>query len=255
MIELLVLGGLALGAMGLGRFQRRHLIRQHEEFLASLSDEAQVVLHVANHEAVTRRQPFTVAHLAYGLLQDEAFAAAIKQLGGEPEELETIIQTSLDRGVPVPQHGNIPEALIVIAHAAATAQFAQRKATCADLYGQLVRTKGRALFEHVSFTAADLLFLLIHGAPPPPPVLPGERDVLVILRNDDFTTRELVVRLLIDVFELEPNEATRVMVAANDDGRCVVGRFASDIARRKIEDARSTAALQGAPLWIGVEPA
>lgn len=257
MIELLVLGGLALGAIGLGRAQRRHIIHQHERFLASLTEEAQIVLHVANHEAVTRRQSFTIAHLAYGMLQDEAFTAAMKQLGGEPDELETLILSSLDKGVPVSprRDGRIPEAVIVIAHAAATAQSLDRKATLADLYGHLIRTSGRALFEHEKFSATELLFVLVHGSPPPPPELPGARDVMVVLRNDDFTTRELVVRILIDEFGLGANEAHRIMETTDESGYCVVGRFAGEVARTKIEAARTRALLQGAPLWIGVEPA
>ncbi|CAN5878147.1 hypothetical protein BH11MYX2_BH11MYX2_27160 [soil metagenome] len=253
MIEYLLLGGAALGGFAWERLRRRRYAKQYKAFLATLSEEAQVVLHVANHEATSRNQPLAPAHLAYGLLQDESFVSAVKQLGGDPDAIEASALAAIETGVDVP-FGQVPEAVIVIAHSAATAQSGKRTATVGDLFGHLARTSGGALFEVAPLTRADLLFLLVHGVKAPSATLPGERDVFVIIRNDDFTTRELVVKILRDVFRLPPDEAHRVMMAANDEGRAVVGRFASEVARDRIETARRRAVDAASPLWIGVEP-
>jgi ATP-dependent Clp protease adaptor protein ClpS len=252
-IEYLLLGGAALGGFAWERLRRRRYAKQYKAFLATLSDEAQVVLHVANHEATTRSQHLAPAHLAYGLLQDESFIAAVKELGGDPEALEASALAAIEAGSDVP-FGQVPEAVMVIAHSAATAQNAKRTASIADLFGHLCRTAGSQLFDVPPLTRAELLFLLVHGTKAPSMTLPGERDVFVVIRNDDFTTRELVVKILLDVFRLPPDEAERVMMTANDDGRAVVGRFASEVARDRIETARRKAIDAASPLWIGVEP-
>lgn len=253
MIEYLLLGGAALGGFAWQRLRRRRYAKQYKAFLETLSEEAQVVLHVANHEATTRRQPLAPAHLAYGLLQDESFVAAVKELGGDPDAIEAAALAAIEKGVDVP-FGSVPEAVIVIAHAAATAQVAKRQAGLGDLFAHLARTSGGELFDAAPLTRAELLFLLVHGTRTPPVTLPGERDVFVVLRNDDFTTRVFVVKVLLEVFHLPPDEADRIMMATNDEGRGVVGRFASDVARDRIEAVRRRAIDAGSPLWIGVEP-
>lgn len=253
-IEYIVLGGAALGAVGWERLRRRRYERQYKAFLETLSTEMQVVLHVANHEATTRRQQLAPMHLAYGLLQDEAFVEAIKALGGDAEAIEARVLTEMDRGVMDVIGSDVPEAVMAVAHASATAQMAGRTATCADLFGHLIRTHGGPLFDAPPLEAHALMFLLVHGERTARSTIDGARDVLVVLRNDDLTTRNFVVDVLKEVFALSPQDAERVMMSTHEGGRGVVGRFASEVARERVASARERAVAERFPLWIGVEP-
>ena len=254
MIEYLVLGGAALGAVGWERLRRRRWERQYRAFLDTLSTETQVVLHVANHEATTRRQQLAPMHLAYGLLQDEAFVAAVTTLGGDAEAIEARTLEEMDRSVMDVLGGEVPEAVLAVAHASATAQMAGRVATCADLYGHVLRTAAGPLFDAPPLDAHALLFLLVHGEPAARSAIAGARDVLVVLRNDDLTTRHFVVDLLKEVFALSPEDAERVTASTHEQGRGVVGRYASEVARGHLASARERAVAEHFPLWIGVEP-
>ena len=253
-IEYLLLGGAALTAVGWERLRRRRYERQYRAFLDTLSTEMQVVLHVANHEATQRRQQLAPMHLAYGLLQDDTFVEAVKALDGDAEALEARVLAELDRGVMDLMGFGVPEAVLAVAHASATAQMAGRAATCADLFGHLLRTHGGPLFDEPPLTAHALLFLLVHGERMPRSTIDGARDVLVVLRNDDLTTREFVVDVLKDVFSLSPDEAERVMTSAHEGGRGVIARLPSEIARDRIISVRERAVSEHFPLWIGVEP-
>ena len=253
-IEYLVLGGAALTAVGWERLRRRRYERQYKAFLDTLSTEMQVVLHVANHEATTRRQQLAPMHLAYGLLQDEAFVAAVDTLGGDAAGIEARVLLEMDKGVMDVIGPEVPEAVLAVAHASATAQMAGRVATCADLFGHLTRTHGGHLFDAPPLHAHALLFLLVHGERAARSSIDGARDVLVVLRNDDLTTRNFVVDVLKEVFALSPEDAERVMLSTHEGGRGVVGRFAAEVARDRLVSARERAAAEHFPLWIGVEP-
>lgn len=254
MIEYLVLGGAALGAVGWERLRRRRHAKQHAAFLALLSDETQVVLHVANHEATQRQQHLAPMHLVYGLVQDEAFVAAVKQLGGDPDAIEERVLAEMDRGGMEPYGVDVPEAVMVIAHAAAIAQQRERTATLADLFGRLIRTHGAEYFAAAPLTPHGLLFLLVHGEVVPRSTIANARDVFVVLRDDDNTTRDFVVRVLREVFELPAADAERVMQQTHETGRTTVGRYPSEIASARIDAVRARARDAGFPLWIGVEP-
>jgi ATP-dependent Clp protease adaptor protein ClpS len=253
-IEYLVLGGAALGAVGWERLRRRRYERQYKAFLQTLSTEMQVVLHVANHEATQRRQQLAPMHLAYGLLQDDAFVDAVKMLDGDADAIEARVLAEMDRGVMDVIGPDVPEAVIAVAHASATAQMAGRTATCADLFGHLIRTHGGPLFDAPPLQSHALLFLLVHGERAARSAIDGARDVLVVLRNDDLTTRNFVVDVLKEVFALSPEQAEQVMMSTHEGGRGVVGRFASDVAKDRIASARERAVAEHFPLWIGVEP-
>jgi ATP-dependent Clp protease adaptor protein ClpS len=48
----------------------------------------------------------------------------------------------------------------------------------------------------------------------------------VILRNDDYTPREFVVRVLKAVFRMSEGQAHAVMITAHQRGACVIAVFA-----------------------------
>ncbi|MBR1742283.1 MAG: ATP-dependent Clp protease adaptor ClpS [Lachnospiraceae bacterium] len=77
----------------------------------------------------------------------------------------------------------------------------------------------------------------------------------VIMLNDDFTTMEFVVEILIDIFHKEPVMAEAVMMLVHRQGRAVVGSYPYDIAVTKIHAAMDRAKAEGFPFRLTMEEA
>lgn len=75
----------------------------------------------------------------------------------------------------------------------------------------------------------------------------------VILLNDDYTPRELVVSVLQAVFRMTVDEAHGVMLTAHQKGACVVAVFTKEIAEDKAERATATGQRLGYPLAFTTE--
>ena len=60
----------------------------------------------------------------------------------------------------------------------------------------------------------------------------------VIIYNDDFTTMEFVVMILIRVFHKSESEAEQLMMQVHHSGQGVVGIYTYDIAQSKVQCAR-----------------
>jgi ATP-dependent Clp protease adaptor protein ClpS len=76
----------------------------------------------------------------------------------------------------------------------------------------------------------------------------------VLLVNDDFTPREFVVAVLRAEFRMSEDEAVKVMMAAHQQGVCVVAVFPRDVAETKATRATDTAKANGFPLMFATEP-
>ena len=76
----------------------------------------------------------------------------------------------------------------------------------------------------------------------------------VILLNDDYTPREIVVVILKGEFRMSEEQARRVMMAAHRRGACVVAVFTRDVAESKATNATDAARKQGYPLLFTTEP-
>ncbi len=77
----------------------------------------------------------------------------------------------------------------------------------------------------------------------------------VIMHNDDFTTMELVVEILIDVFHKNQVEAERLMMEVHQKGSSVVAVYPYDIAQTKISESTKRAQQQGFPFKMTMEEA
>lgn len=75
----------------------------------------------------------------------------------------------------------------------------------------------------------------------------------VILLNDDYTPRELVVSVLKAVFRMTVEEAYGVMLTAHQRGACVVAVFTREIAEDKAERATAAGRRLGYPLAFTTE--
>ncbi len=77
----------------------------------------------------------------------------------------------------------------------------------------------------------------------------------VILLNDDYTTMEFVVSVLMTVFHKPVPEATRIMLDVHKKGRGIVGVYSFDIATTKITQVHTLAKQNGFPLKCMMEKA
>ena len=75
----------------------------------------------------------------------------------------------------------------------------------------------------------------------------------VIMLNDDFTSMEFVVEILIDIFHKDAMTAETLMLYVHKNGRAVVGKYPYDIALTKIEQATDRARAQGYPFRLTME--
>jgi ATP-dependent Clp protease adaptor protein ClpS len=77
----------------------------------------------------------------------------------------------------------------------------------------------------------------------------------VLLFNDDFTTMEFVVSVLMTVFHKPLPEATTIMLDVHKKGRGLVGVYSYDIAVTKINQVHHLARQNGFPLKCTMEKA
>ena len=75
----------------------------------------------------------------------------------------------------------------------------------------------------------------------------------VIIYNDDFTTMEFVVKILIDVFFKSEAEAQTLMMQVHRSDKAVVGIYTYDIAVSKVRKATQMARQAGFPLRLTYE--
>jgi ATP-dependent Clp protease adaptor protein ClpS len=81
---------------------------------------------------------------------------------------------------------------------------------------------------------------------------PGKFKVIVC--NDDVTTVDFVVAMLVSIFKHNEKQAYSLTMTINDNGSAVAGVYAYEIAEQKALDATNMARLNGFPLITKVEP-
>lgn len=76
----------------------------------------------------------------------------------------------------------------------------------------------------------------------------------VILLNDDYSTMEFVVEVLIAVFHKSDADARQIMLDVHQKGKGIVGAYTYDIASTKIAQVELMAAKRDFPLVAVMEP-
>ncbi len=77
----------------------------------------------------------------------------------------------------------------------------------------------------------------------------------VIMINDDFTTMDFVVAVLVDIFHKDPVSAEAIMLGVHKNGQAVVGKYPYDIAVTRVNNALERAKKEGFPFRMTVEEA
>lgn len=75
----------------------------------------------------------------------------------------------------------------------------------------------------------------------------------VIMLNDDYTSMDFVVGILVDIFHKDPISAEQLMMQVHKGGRATVGVYPYDIAVTKTTMAMDRAKEQGFPFRMLVE--
>jgi ATP-dependent Clp protease adaptor protein ClpS len=76
----------------------------------------------------------------------------------------------------------------------------------------------------------------------------------VLLHNDDYTTMEFVVLVLMKFFHKTETEATHIMLSVHHKGHGVAGVYTKDVAETKVAEVQDYAKEHGMPLRLTVEP-
>jgi ATP-dependent Clp protease adaptor protein ClpS len=75
----------------------------------------------------------------------------------------------------------------------------------------------------------------------------------VVLLNDDYTTMDFVVRVLVEVFKKSPVQANAIMMKVHRNGKGVCGIYTQEVAETKISRVESMAREEGFPLKCSME--
>jgi ATP-dependent Clp protease adaptor protein ClpS len=76
----------------------------------------------------------------------------------------------------------------------------------------------------------------------------------VIIYNDDFTTMDFVVMVLMTVFHKSQAEAEQLMLQVHHSDQAVVGIYSYDVAQSKIQRATMMVREEGFPLRLTCQP-
>ena len=77
----------------------------------------------------------------------------------------------------------------------------------------------------------------------------------VIMHNDDYTTMEFVIDVLVNLFNKKMEDANKIMLDVHKAGKGVAGIYSYDIAMTKVGTAMNWAKEEGFPFKMTVEEA
>lgn len=75
----------------------------------------------------------------------------------------------------------------------------------------------------------------------------------VLLHNDDYTTMEFVVEILMLVFNKSPEDAVRIMLNVHQKGIGICGVYTYEVSETKVNSVHALARQYGFPLKCTME--
>lgn len=75
----------------------------------------------------------------------------------------------------------------------------------------------------------------------------------VLIHNDNYTTMEFVVEVLMSIFHKNPDEAYAIMFAVHEKGIGSCGVFTEEVAETKVAQVHDRARRSGFPLRCSME--
>ena len=75
----------------------------------------------------------------------------------------------------------------------------------------------------------------------------------VLLHNDDYTTMEFVVEVLMKIFHKSRDEAEEIMWTVHEKGKALCGIYTFEIAQTKAEQVKVLARQNSFPLLATIE--
>ncbi|MBE6062675.1 MAG: ATP-dependent Clp protease adaptor ClpS [Clostridium butyricum] len=75
----------------------------------------------------------------------------------------------------------------------------------------------------------------------------------VVMFNDDYTTMEFVIKILVDIFNKSVFEAEKIMLDVHEKGKGIAGIYSYDIAITKVTTAMNMARQEGFPFKLACE--
>ena len=74
------------------------------------------------------------------------------------------------------------------------------------------------------------------------------------MHNDNITTMEFVIKVLIEIFHRTPDDAEQLMLKIHHEGSAMIGVYTYDMARTKVRTVTLRAQEKGFPLKTTYEP-
>jgi len=75
----------------------------------------------------------------------------------------------------------------------------------------------------------------------------------VLLHNDDYTSMDFVVEVLMDIFHKNHLQAEQIMLQIHEKGKAICGVYTYEIAQMKVEQVRQLAKKNEFPLLATME--
>jgi ATP-dependent Clp protease adaptor protein ClpS len=85
------------------------------------------------------------------------------------------------------------------------------------------------------------------------PITREPKKYRVVILNDDFTTFEFVISVVMSVFNKTYEEACTIAETTHVNKKATVGTYSLDIARSKVAKATAMAREEGFPLRFDIE--
>jgi ATP-dependent Clp protease adaptor protein ClpS len=75
----------------------------------------------------------------------------------------------------------------------------------------------------------------------------------VIIHNDDYTTMDFVIEVIMKVFHKGASEATEIMFDVHSKGKGIIGLYPYDVAATKVKQVETMARARSFPLKSSFE--